>query len=114
MAAANAVLGNLIKANGTIQMDPFEHLYRSKRKVRLYDNVQKTWRRMHVYDIPWTYTFAPRPTNYRMEAKLWMFAARRVNHRFIWSRDQIPMRDFSQIKSRSNAENHGRYTFLHF
>lgn len=111
---AAAVAWTLMKRDGTLQMDPYEHIYQIKRKLRLYDNSQRRWIKMYIHDIPWTYTFAPRPTNYKMEARLWMFAARRVRHRFIWSREQIPKAVFCKIKSRSNSEYNGRFTFLHF
>lgn len=64
--------------------------------------------------IPWTFTFAPRPLNYRQEAKLWMMAAHRVKHRYVWAQERIRCDEFAKIKSKANASNYDRYSsFAH-
>lgn len=109
-----AAFGTLINIDGTLRMNPYEKFYHINRKVYLFDSEKKRWRKMYLDDVPWTYTLAPFPRNFRAESKLWMFASRRVKHQFIWYNEQIPKTDFAKLKSKTNAKNHGRYSFLHF
>lgn len=111
--AARAV-GSLIQADGTINHDPHQKLYQNNGRLMVFDKHERRWRKMNISDIPWTYTLTPRPTNYRMEARLWLFAARRVKHRFIWARERIPREEFACIKSKGNSTNYGRYFYTDF
>lgn len=59
--------------------------------MNVYDNWQNRWISVRASEIPWTYTFAEKPTNYRMEARLWLNLFRRVKHRIIWFKKKIPV-----------------------
>lgn len=81
---------------------------------RVFDRFQRRWRIMRLVEIPQTFTFAPRPTNFVEESVLWMAAAGLINHRFIWRRQQIPFADAACLLSRTAQVNHGRFSCFQF
>lgn len=107
-------LGSLINIDGSLKDDPREILYQKNRKLKVFDKKERRWKKMYPCQIPWTFTFAPRPLNYRQEAKLWLSAAHRVKHRFVWARQRIPCEEFSKIKSKANAHDYDRYSIVNF
>lgn len=81
----------------------------------VFDRRQNHWNRMRITEVPWTFTYAFRPNNFREEARLWLLAAHRVNHRYIWARQDIPgvpRDEFAKLKSRENMSNYDRYALV--
>lgn len=86
--------------------------YTNDRKIKVFDKKQQCWRKMNVSEIPWTFTYERRPNIFREEARLWLRAAHRVKHRYIWARHQIPQSQFACLMSTKNIENYDRYVFI--
>lgn len=104
--------GQLINLEtGAIQNDRFDQMYTNDESITVYDNRLQCWRKVSTSQIPWTFTYARRPTNFREEARLWFRAAHCVKHRFVWAQIDIPRDDFAKLMSKQNIENYGRYTF---
>lgn len=102
-----------ISHNGMIKDHQHGKLAKNHRSY-VFDQRLTRWRWIHLRNIPWSYTFAPKPTCFRTEARLYLFAARFVKHRFIWYRKRIPRNDFAKLKSRQNAEQFGRFRWVDF
>lgn len=85
------------------------------KKTTVFDRRHNHWKRILITEVPWTFTYALRPANFRDEARLWLLAAHRVNHRYIWAQKDSPdilRDDFAKLKSRSNMDNYDRYVFV--
>lgn len=95
-------------------MDPYVAVYGTEKVIEAYDRKLQQWRRMNMAEIPWTFTLAELPTNYREEARLWLKFFRRIKHRFIWFNKEISKVDFSKIKSRRNTKYYDRYASVAF
>lgn len=81
---------------------------------RIWDSKQREWRQLALMDIPNTYTYVQRPTNFVEESRLYMAFAGLVNHRFIWARDEIPRNEFACLASRVARENYRRFCVFDF
>lgn len=104
------IFGDLINfQTGAIKNDL---IYSYDEKFNVYDTQQQCWKMMTANQIPWTYTYARHPINFRQEARLWLRAAHRVKHRYIWARVGIPRDEFARLMSRQNIENYNRYLFV--
>lgn len=110
--------GDLIDLkSGTIKNGSRDESYLQNKILFTFDNEMRIWRIMRCSQIPWTFTLVEKPKNYRSEARLWLMAARRIKHRFIWTpkpQKGIPMDDFACLKSYGNIKNYGRYTYVNF
>lgn len=77
-----------------------------------------TWKQMPLDLIPKTCTLAEKPRNINEEGILYMRAAGRVNHKYIWSDNfavnGITRKDFAILASRTAKENYDRYNVLSF
>lgn len=82
-------------------------------KRMMYDRKMKQWVLYDEEIVPWTYTLAVKPRNKYDELEYFMRFGGLVKHKFIWTdhvTDALTKCQFEKLKSRTNHENHGRYT----
>lgn len=106
------VLINIEPTGGCLKDDPAELFKDSNGFIRIFDQKTQQWKMKHVNTIPVTYSYVPRPTNYMMEARLWIQTAHILRHKFIWSQPNIPKKSFEKIASETNVQNFDRYSYL--
>lgn len=80
--------------------------------VDVFDTEQKRWVRVLFNDIPWTYSFVPKPHNTVFELDYWVRSCGLVKHQFIWSVPSIPAATFARVSAPQNREMLGRYTTM--
>lgn len=78
----------------------------------VYDLKKQCWRYKNIHEIPTTYSFVPLPQTALEECRLWLKAVHRIKHKFIWSKDAIPMDEFEKVASVSNRENLDRFSYV--
>lgn len=106
------VLFNISATVGSLKDNPAEKLQDLDGRVRVFDRNCNEWKKTKIEDIPITYSYVPKPTNYRMEARLWLETAHILRHQYIWSRPDIGRNLFEKMASASNVHNFDRYVLF--
>lgn len=84
------------------------------RPRQIFDNLENNWvpfTEKLLEDLPFTYTYAPRPINSVMEIDYYIHACGLPKHAFIWSTERLPMEYYGLIRSVCNQQYIGRFTF---
>lgn len=92
--------------------DPLKNIISEEGYLYVHDRQDGKWKLLHVDDIPTTYSFTPKPTNYNMEAKLWLHLGHLVKHKFIWAHERISKADFEKLGSKRNHNNYDRFSYV--
>lgn len=109
-------LGQLLykQGHGESEQIRFAHAFNNTTGNRvMYDRKIKQWIPYDEEIVPWTYTLALEPRNKYDELEYFTRFGGLVKHKFIWTdelSDGLTTSQFEKLKSRTNHENHGRYT----
>lgn len=79
----------------------------------MYDNIFNEWVPFDPNNVPWTYSYAPRPRSTLMELDYFLRSVGLIKHKYIWvdhPERGIHREIFAMIASRTNKEFLGRFT----
>lgn len=105
-------LYDIHETSGNLKVEPAEKFMDSEGYLKIFDKQSQKWQRAHINEIPVTYSYVPKPTNYRMEAQLWLETGHILRHKLIWSRPNIPKDAFEKMSSTINVLNYDRYAYI--